>query len=176
MPLLVLSVSHASSVRLAGSGGISVYELWKLTAELLEMRVKWSNEVIRSGVDAIVSPALPLPALPHGSSKDLTSSFSYMFVANMLLWPAGIVPVTTVRHDEQSYPIDDLPANQRDHLATLADKVMQNSAGCPLGVSIMTPAFQDEKCLRVMKEVERLVEFKEEPTAYKTGEPEHKYY
>jgi Asp-tRNA(Asn)/Glu-tRNA(Gln) amidotransferase A subunit family amidase len=39
----------------------------------------------------------------------------------------------------------------------------------PIGVSIMAPAFQDEKCLGVMKQVERLVNFHGKPEAYKHG-------
>jgi Asp-tRNA(Asn)/Glu-tRNA(Gln) amidotransferase A subunit family amidase len=39
----------------------------------------------------------------------------------------------------------------------------------PIGVAIMTPAFQDEKCLSVMKQVERLVNFQGKPEAYKHG-------
>jgi Asp-tRNA(Asn)/Glu-tRNA(Gln) amidotransferase A subunit family amidase len=33
-------------------------------------------------------------------------------------------------------------------------------------VQVMTPAFQDEKCLRVMKEIESLVNFTARPTAF----------
>ena len=133
----------------------------------MEMRSIWSDAFRDAGIDAILHPALPLPALPHGISGNITSAFSYMFLANMLLWPAGVVPVTVVQPDEQLYPKGDLPANQRDCLADLAGKVMENSAGLPMSVAVMTPAFQDEKCLRVMKEIERSVDFSAEPTAYK---------
>jgi hypothetical protein len=44
---------------------------------------------------------------------------------------------------------------------------MEGSAGLPMSVSIMTPAFHDAKCLLVMKEVEQLVNFTAKPTAYK---------
>jgi fatty acid amide hydrolase len=133
----------------------------------MEMRSIWSDAFREAGIDAILHPALPLPAMPHGLSGNLTSAFSYMFLANMLLWPAGVVPVTLVQPDEQQYPMQDLPPNQQDYLAALAEKVMQDSAGLPMSVAVMTPAFQDEKCLRVMKEVERAVGFSAEPTAYK---------
>ena len=145
-----------------------MFELWKLTADLLAFRAKWSDAVRDAGVDAIVYPALPIPAIPHGMSGDMTAAVSYMFVPNLLLWPAGAVPVTTVRPDEQHYRLEDLPENQRDKAASLThDLVMKNSAGMPLSVSVMTPAFQDEKCLRVMKEVERIVRFTATPQAYK---------
>lgn len=150
-----------------GSGGVSVFDLWQLTADLMEMRSIWSDAFRAAAIDAILHPALPLPAMPHGFSGELTAVFSYTFLANMLLWPAGVVPVTLVRDEEQEYPMEDVPVNQQDYLASLAGKVMMNSAGLPLSVAVMTPAFQDEKCLRVMKEVESVVGFSVKPTAYK---------
>jgi len=79
---------------------------------------------------------------------------------------AGVVPVTTVRADEQHYRTEDLPENQRDKAANItASLVMKNSEGLPIAVQVMTPAFQDEKCLRVMREIESLVDFKDKPKA-----------
>ena len=90
-----------------------------------------------------------------------------MFIANLLLWPCGAVPVTLVGEEEQHYRNEDLPEDQRDLMADVVRQVMQNSAGMPLSVSVMTPRFQEEKCLRVMREVERAVGFDHEPIAYK---------
>ena len=150
-----------------GNGGISVHELWQRTADLLAMRRTWADAVKEAGVDALVFPGFPTPATPHGISGDLTAAVSYMFLPNLLLWPCGTVPVTTVRQDEQHYRMEDLPENQRDKSAKMtANLVMKNSAGMPISISVMTPAFQDETCLRVMKEVERVVSFREKATAF----------
>ena len=165
----VIDKRRAHLLACTRSGGVSVWDLWQRTAELVDMRAAWSDAVQASGVDAILYPAVPLPALPHAISGDITAAFSYTFLANMLLWPAGVVPVTLVRENEQHYSMDNLPMNQRDFMAKLAMKSMANSAGLPMSVSIMAPAFQDETCLRVMKEVERVVAFSAEPTAYKTA-------
>mmetsp|Transcript_29057 Transcript_29057/g.41095 ORF Transcript_29057/g.41095 Transcript_29057/m.41095 type:complete len:593 (+) Transcript_29057:239-2017(+) len=149
------------------SGGISAATLWEFTQDLLTYRDKWNDYVVENGFDAIISPAMPIPAVPHGLSEKLTSTAGYMFVANLLLWPCGAVPVTVVKEDEEHYRPGDLPANQRDAFMKEIQKVMKQSAGMPLGVNVMTPKHQDEKCLRVMKEVERVVGFNYEPTAYK---------
>jgi Asp-tRNA(Asn)/Glu-tRNA(Gln) amidotransferase A subunit family amidase len=92
-----------------------------------------------------------------------------MFLSNMLDWPTGVVPVTTIQTDEAHYRKEDLPENQRDSTADVAAKIMQGSEGMPIGVSIMAPAFQDEKCLGVMKQIERLINFQGKPEAYKHG-------
>jgi Asp-tRNA(Asn)/Glu-tRNA(Gln) amidotransferase A subunit family amidase len=138
-------------------------------ADLISMRNQWSDAYGEAGIDALVFPALPLPAMPHGISGRLISAMSYMFLANLLKWPCGAVPVTTVQNDEQHYRTDDLPMDQRDGYAKLADHVMKDSAGLPMSVSIMTTPFTDETCLRVMKEVERVVDFREKPTEYARG-------
>jgi len=150
------------------NGGISVHELWQTTADLLALRSNWSEAVRKADVDAIVFPGFPIPALPHGLSADLTAAVSYMFLPNLLMWPAGVVPVTTVRSDEQHYRVEDLPVDQRNDKAAkmVANLVMPGSKGLPMSVSVMTSAFQDEKCLRVVKEIERLVNFRERPSAY----------
>jgi fatty acid amide hydrolase len=128
----------------------------------MEMRSKWSDMFVQQGLDAIIFPALPLPALPHGIPGKLTAAFSNMFIANLLQWPCGVVPVTTVRENEQFYK--EAP---NDDYCKMAHQVMQNSAGLPMSVQVMAPAFQDEKCLRIMKEVETLAGFTAKPMAYK---------
>lgn len=137
----------------------------------MNMRGLWSNAVQEAGVDAIVHPAMPTPAVRHGMSAQ-SAAISYMLIGPMLLWPTGVVPVTTVRDDEQHYydskeHRDQLPKNQRDQLARFAAQEMKGSAGLPISISVLTPAYKDETCLRVMKEVEKVVGFNERPNAYK---------
>lgn len=162
----VLDERRAHLLGSSRSGGISVFELWKKTADLLALRQTWSDAFNKAQIDAIVYPGFPVPAFPHGVSADITAAHSYMFLPNLLLWPAGVVPVTTVKEDEQHYRMEDLPENQRDKQAKLTASLMEESAGLPISVSVMTPAFQDEKCLRVMREIESLVNFDKKPAAF----------
>lgn len=92
-----------------------------------------------------------------------------MFIANLLMWPCGTVPVTIVGDNEQHYRLEDLPENQRDEMARLTQKVMDNSSGMPLSIQVMSAPFQDETCLRVMKELEKLVQFKHKPQTYRNA-------
>lgn len=107
--------------------------------------------------------------MPHGMGSTLTSACSYMFIANLLQWPSGVVPVTLVKENEQEYELDKLPKNQQDRIARLAQKVMRKSIGLPLSISVMTPKFRDETCLRVMREVEKAAQFKSKPKTYLTA-------
>ena len=38
-------------------------------------------------------------------SSELMYNYSYTFFVNFLSWPSGVVPVTRVQADEQSYPV-----------------------------------------------------------------------
>ena len=152
-------------------GKISVYDLWAVIAELLNMRTLWSNAVQEAGIDAIIHPAIPIPAVTHGMTAQI-ACISYMLIGPMLLWPTGVLPVTTVQEDEQHYydspkQCDQLPKDQRDHIARLTAKEMKGSAGMPINLSVLAPAYKDETCLRVMKEIERVTDFSAKPTAYK---------
>ena len=98
-------------------------------------------------MDALVCPALALPAFTHGASADLTPACSYTLTYNSLHYPAGVVPVTTVQENEQHYLC---PEAQKDLFAAKARKECQDSAGLPVGVQIVSLPFQDEVALRVM--------------------------
>jgi fatty acid amide hydrolase len=162
--LKVLDKRRGHLLSKAQSGGISAYDVWQLTADLLELRTTWSDSMVTNNLDAIVHPAMPIPAMKHGRSGELTSSCSYMFMSNMLMWPCGTVPVTTVRPDEAHYR--NCPAEQDDAIARRTAQIMEDSAGLPIGVSVMTAAYQDEICLKVMRCIERNVCFSEKPTAF----------
>lgn len=164
---MVLDKRRSSLIAESKSGGLSTRKYWDKLADLKELRNKWESSFQDTGLDAVIHPGLPIPAMQHGISGEFTSAFSYTFIANMLGWPAGVVPVTTVRNEEQHYRMEDIPANQRDPIAKIAANVMEGSEGLPMSVAVMTPSYRDELCLRVMKEVESVVGFLEEPQAYK---------
>ena len=151
---------------LARRSGLSVYEVWSVLADLLEMRKKWSAAFEELGIDAVIFPGMPIPAFPHGMSSKLTAPVTYMFIANLLLWPCGTVPVTTVKSEEENYNMDDIPPNQRDSISKLVQQSMKGSSGLPMSVSVMCPAFRDETCLKIMKDIESFADFKAEPKAY----------
>ena len=153
-------------VRALRSGGIGGRDHVARLGELMGLRKTWNKAFKDADVDVLIHPATPLPALRHGTSGDLTGAFHLAFLANMLHWPAGTVPVTTVQEDEQSYPMDRLPENQRDYWAKRANEALQGSAGLPISVAVTAPNFKDEICLRVMKEIETEVGFNEQPTGY----------
>ena len=87
--------------RVTRNTGLSVRQYYELVGDTFDLRSKWEEAVADAGLDAVIFPPAALPALPHDASKDLTPAFTYMFLANLLHWPAGVVPVTVVRLDEE---------------------------------------------------------------------------
>mmetsp|Transcript_41988 Transcript_41988/g.90173 ORF Transcript_41988/g.90173 Transcript_41988/m.90173 type:complete len:649 (-) Transcript_41988:162-2108(-) len=136
------------------NGGWSVRQYWEILADIEAYRSSWANLFAEQNFDVLLLPGLALPALKHGESKNLNQACSYTFLLNLLGWPAGTCPITQVQSDEQSYPMEALPVDQRDSIAKLANASMQGSAGLPVGVQLTAPPYQDELVLYAMRELE----------------------
>ena len=80
-------------------------------------------------------PGLGVPAFPHGLSTKLNQACSYTFLWNNFHFPAGMVPVTTVRDDEQHYS-----SGFSDTLSANAKAAAAGSAGLPVGVQVGSSA------------------------------------
>ena len=129
------------------------HEYWRWVVERKRLQKLWLDAMKSEGLDAIVCPALALPALKHGASANLTPACSYTFLWNLLHWPAGVVPVGTVGKDEMNYVDDSVPNSEPWFRA--ASKSCLDSEGLPVSAQIVTLPFQDELCLRLMRVVEQ---------------------
>jgi fatty acid amide hydrolase len=100
-----------------------------------------------AGCDAIVCPVSALPALRHGSADQLLLAAAPCLLANLLDLPAGAVPVTRVRGDEERCRP---PA--RDPVLRAAARADEGSAGLPVAVQVIAGPGRDEATvLRVMR-------------------------
>lgn len=127
--------------------GLQHYE-----AKLKQFRSEFARMWRTCGLDALIFPSTALPAFRHEGSKDLLVSLSYTFMANVLDYPSGVVPVTTVHDGECEYKS---PFN--DSWSTCAKESLKGSEGLPMGVQVMSKPFDDELCLRIMKDLEKSV-------------------
>jgi fatty acid amide hydrolase len=100
--------------------------------------------------DVILCPPCALPALTHGASKDLATVGAYACLYNLLGWPAGVVPVSRVRENEQ---VGRQPS--RDIVDKVALKVEQGSAGLPVGVQVVARPWKEHVALAAMAAIER---------------------
>ena len=129
-------------------GEKSIADLWELTAQRTDLRRAEFDAWQARQLDAVICPPHVLPALPIGSSGDLTLTLSYMFRYVMLNFPAGVVPVTRVREDEASWHGPSGLVGDR------CAQVMRGSAGLPIGVQVAALPYREHVALSVMEAIE----------------------
>uniref|UniRef100_A0A8V1AEF4 Fatty-acid amide hydrolase 1 n=1 Tax=Gallus gallus TaxID=9031 RepID=A0A8V1AEF4_CHICK len=115
-----------------------------------EFIAKWRKQKL----DVILCPVLG-PAFNHGYAGKLFAATSYTNLYNVLNFPAGVVPVSTVtRADEEELK------HYRGHYEDPWDKrlkeAVEGAVGLPVAVQCVALPWQEELCLRFMKEVENL--------------------
>lgn len=126
-----------------------VSEVWRLTKAARDLRLAVLAAMRDVRVDVLLAPPHATPALPHEKSAQFLLAGSYSMVWNLLQFPAGVVPVSTVRGDETTRR-----AERPDQVEKVAIEVDRASAGLPLGVQLVGRPFEDETVLEVMTALE----------------------
>jgi len=148
----------AAVLRLAGNGseaeGVlrtgrrTPAELAGLIASRDSLAARFSAAV--AGCDAVVCPVSAVPALRQGSAARLVLAAAPCLLANLFDLPAGAVPVTTVRTEEERCRPWSLDPVLRAAAATDRD-----SAGLPVGVQVVgCPGHDEATVLHVMRLIE----------------------
>jgi fatty acid amide hydrolase len=99
----------------------------------------------------------------HKEPYRITFNCSYTGLFNLLDFPAGTVPVTTVRREDldnlNNYKASDyyeklLVKSAKVKLRILRVKIFQGTLNFPVGVQVCSLPYRDEMVLRVMREIE----------------------
>jgi len=125
-----------------------VEALWRLTDERARLRHEELAAWEAAGVDAIVCAPHATPAVKQRESGDFSLSSVYCMRYNLLNLPAGTVPVTRVREDEQS------TRRGGDRIEKKAAFMDEGSAGLPAGVQVVARPWREDVALAVMAAVE----------------------
>ncbi|KAJ7332773.1 hypothetical protein JRQ81_014953 [Phrynocephalus forsythii] len=133
----------------------SIKNLWKHHAAVAAYREEFLAEWRKLKLDVILCPVLG-PAFNEGYPGKLFAATSYTNLYNVLNFPAGIVPVSKVtKADEEELN------HYRGHYGDPWDKrlkeAVKDAVGLPVAVQCVALPWQEELCLRFMKEVETLV-------------------
>jgi fatty acid amide hydrolase len=136
----------AGMLRAAGAKSVSDY--WQLTAQRTALRRAEFDAWNARSLDAVLCPPHVLPALPIGSSGDLTLTLSYMFRYVLLNFPAGVVPVSRVRDDETTW------MGPRGMFGDKCTDALRGSAGLPIGVQVVSRPYREDVALSVMAAIE----------------------
>lgn len=124
--------------------------------ELEQARAELGQKFLSLAVsfDAIICPVSAVPAMRHGTAGRLVVAASSCLAANLFDLPAGAVPVTTVRPDEETGRRQD-----RDPVARLAAETDHGSRGLPVGVQVVglrtEPCGGEHAVLDIMERIEQ---------------------
>ncbi len=131
---------------LLATGPRTADEYWQLTRAATVFRRRFGDRLEQEGIDIVLAPPFALPAFPHGLGNRVLAAGSYAFLANLLDAPAGVVPVTRVRENEQN----ERPAS-RDSVMQAAAQTDEGSAGLPVGVQVIGRPWREDQVLAVMR-------------------------
>ena len=136
----------ASLVRHFGPYDAATY--WQRVEAMIDYRERALASL--GELDAVLSPASPLPAFRHGAAAELGLMGVYTCLYNVLGWPAGVVPWTRVRAGEDG----DRPAS-KDPCFIAAREADRGAAGLPIAVQVAARPWRDHVALAVMAALER---------------------
>ncbi|XP_053929353.1 fatty-acid amide hydrolase 1 isoform X2 [Cuculus canorus] len=132
----------------------TVDEVWSLHHEIEEFCHQFTAQWKKLNLDVMLCPMLS-PALRIGYPVKLSVAVSYAMLYNALDFPAGVVPVTMVMEEDE----EELKSYQgyfQDWWDQTLVKAFRDSVGLPVAVQCVALPWQEELCLRFMKEVETL--------------------
>jgi fatty acid amide hydrolase len=143
------SGQQTASMMLRATGQKSAAELVTIAERAAAYRHDFTNAMDQLALDGVILPPHALPALTHGASLHLPLAASYSFLANLIGFPAGVVPWTRVGADEESDRPRSLDATQRT-----ATNVERGSAGLPVGVQVIGRPWREDIVLAIMAALE----------------------
>ena len=136
-------------------GHTDAHHYWKLVEAVDAYRTLFSVAMDRADggpLDLIVCPPCGLPALRHGRSREVLTAGTYAPLYNLLGYPAGVVPFTRVRADEE---LGRKPS-RGDRVERGAFETEVGSAGLPIGVQIAGRPWREHEILAAMAALERV--------------------
>jgi fatty acid amide hydrolase len=137
-------------VRNYGFGDARHY--WDLVAALAAYKARFAralDEADGGPLDALISPPGGLPAILHGASGAVSTAGAYAPLYNVLGYPAGTLPFTRVRKEEES-----ARPRSRDGVQTAASNSERGSAGLPVGVQIVARPEREDVAFTIMSALE----------------------
>ncbi|KAL4785682.1 amidase signature domain-containing protein [Aspergillus varians] len=108
----------------------------------------WRKAIVENGLDVILCPGAQSTAVPH----DTYGWPPYTAVWSLLNYPSCIIP-----YGKASKGLDPEPMLMKDDAQPRYDPEAVDGAPCAL--QIVTPQFQDEKCLAAARVIDRDIRF-----------------
>ncbi|NXQ30096.1 FAAH1 hydrolase, partial [Alaudala cheleensis] len=132
----------------------SVKEMWNHHHQIQVYRSQFISQWKDLQLDVVLCPVLG-PAFTPGYPGKLLTAISSTMLYNVLNFPAGVVPVSTVTEaDEEELKL--YKGCCDDPWDRTLKQAVSGALGMPVAVQCVALPWQEELCLRFMKEVETL--------------------
>ncbi|CAH1242951.1 FAAH [Branchiostoma lanceolatum] len=131
----------------------TIYDLWQRLVEREEYVREFLAAWEEADIDVLLCPATPMPAFTYKGAPSLYETATYTSIFNLLNFPAGVVPVTMVTEEDDRL-LDDYIGSDNDIFDRYVRQVSKGAVGMPVAVQCVALPWQEEACLRLMKEVE----------------------
>ncbi|KFQ03568.1 Fatty-acid amide hydrolase 1, partial [Leptosomus discolor] len=148
--LLLLKLKNVATI----SACRSVKEMWNHHHQIEAYRTEFITQWRELRLDVVLCPVLG-PAFTTGYPGKLLTAISSTMLYNVLNFPAGVVPVSTVTEADE----EELKLYQGccdDPWDRTLKQAVAGAVGLPVAVQCIALPWQEELCLRFMKEVETL--------------------
>uniref|UniRef100_UPI0037E8888E fatty-acid amide hydrolase 1 n=1 Tax=Semicossyphus pulcher TaxID=241346 RepID=UPI0037E8888E len=156
LSFLLKPLSPRSSAMLNSLCGVgSVQNLWKQHVAVEDYMSEAIEDWRRYDIDVLLYPVIG-PAFNFLYCCRNTHVCSYTILFNLLNFPAGTVPVSTVTAEDEE-ELKHFKGIYQDHWDKSFKEAVSGAEGLPVAVQCVALPWQDELCLRFMKEVEQLV-------------------
>ena len=120
----------------------------EITKQQRRLSSQISEMMLSRDICALLSPALSIPAVRHGESRDMSLVESHLYVWDFINMPNGVAGLVTVREDETDYE-----TGWKDKMAGVLRDSVRGSQGMAVGVSVAGLPFEDELVVKVMCDV-----------------------
>ncbi|XP_075895434.1 fatty-acid amide hydrolase 1 isoform X1 [Nelusetta ayraudi] len=130
-------------------------DVWKQHATVEDYIQDTIAEWRRRDIDVLLCPVIG-PAFNLLYCGKNSHAVSLTMIYNLLNFPAGSVPVSTVTAEDEE-KLRSYTGNYHDRFDQLFKEAVSGAEGLPVAVQCVALPWQDELCLRFMKEVEKVV-------------------
>lgn len=139
---------------------LSVRQIFELIYESQTIVARQVYEMfVTNKLDAVIFPGFASVSPKLGQMGKLQYCFAFNSSWNVISYPVGSLPVTTVQQGETEFEDE-----YNDFYTNGIRSAMKDSLGMPVGIQIAALPQKDENILYVMKTLEEQIKFREKFT------------